>query len=103
MAQLNLKSAYQNYVTCVSLASAAAAGKANETTKSLTLLLAITTPLNLVASIMGMNVYPLNTVFVGTDPDSEQPWVFIAVLLSFAAVTVVLFVVAKVACGLRLC
>jgi len=103
MAQLNLKSAYQNYVTCVSLASAATAGRANETTKSLTLLLAITTPLNLVASIMGMNVYPLNTVFVGDDVAGETPWVFVAVLLSFVLITVVLFVVAKMACGLRLC
>ena len=52
---------------------------------------------------MGMNVYPLNTVFVGDDVAGETPWVFVAVLLSFVLITVVLFVVAKMACGLRLC
>ena len=103
MAQSTLKNAYQNYATCVNLASAAAAYKANDTTKGLTLLLAITTPLNLVASIMGMNVYPLNTVFVTEDSDAASPWIFIVVLIVFAVITIVLFVVAKLACNLRLC
>ena len=52
----------------------------NRTIKQISLILAITTPLTLVASIFGMNVYPLTAVHVVDR--SKEGWGLMAVLIA---------------------
>ena len=90
----NLQSAYQNYLAFVSLQATAASNSANTVLKKITVLLAITTPLNLIASIFGMNVYPLNQVsFAPTHDDNYT--LFIVLLFVMSLSSLLLLVVAK--------
>ena len=57
-----------------------AANETNRTIKQISLILAITTPLTLVASIFGMNVYPLTAVHVVDR--SKEGWGLMAVLIA---------------------
>ena len=90
----NLQSAYQNYLAFVSLQATAASNSANTVLKKITVLLAITTPLNLIASIFGMNVYPLNQVsFAPTHDDNYT--LFIVLLFVMSLSSLLLLIVAK--------
>jgi len=93
-AQDNLQSAYQNYLAFVSLQATAASNSANAVLKKITVLLALTTPLNLIASIFGMNVYPLNQIsFASTSDDNYT--LFIVLLFVMLLSSLVLLFVAK--------
>ena len=93
-AQENLQSAYQNYLAFVSLQATAASNSANAVLKKITVLLALTTPLNLIASIFGMNVYPLNQVsFAPTSDDNYL--LFIVLLFVMLLSSLILLFVAK--------
>lgn len=84
-----LHTLYSNYLTGMNVRVAQASVMTAQVMKSLTLLLTVTTPLTLVASVFGMNVYPLTIVQVGDDHDSAA--LFIG-LCSVMFVSVVLMV-----------
>jgi len=61
--------------------------------KKITVLLGITTPLNLIASVMGMNVFPLNQVRVSEDEDNVG--LFVALLIVMLLTSFLLLYAAK--------
>ena len=63
-AQETLRGASANLFALVNLQVGRAANETNRVIKNLSLLLAITTPLTLVASVFGMNVFPLTAVHI---------------------------------------
>ena len=75
-----LQSAYQNYLAFVSVRAAYINNQANSVLKKITMLLAITSPLNLIASIFGMNVYPLTQVNV-VDEGVDNYVLFVLLLI----------------------
>jgi len=79
-AQETLRGATQNLFALVNLRVGHAANETNRTIKQISLILAITTPLTLVASIFGMNVYPLTAVHVVDR--SKEGWGLMAVLIA---------------------
>lgn len=79
-AQETLHGAHQNYLAFVSVQASKINNQANSVLKRITVLLALTTPLNLIASIFGMNVFPLTTVTISEDGD-ESNTLFILLLL----------------------
>ena len=79
-AQETLHGAHQNYLAFVSVQAAKINNQANRVLKRITMLLAITSPLNLIASIFGMNVYPLTTVTV-TESGDETTTLFSTLLV----------------------
>eukprot|EP00945_MAST-04E_sp_MAST-4E-sp1_P007149 g7149.t1 len=93
-AQETLQAAYQNYLAFISVQAANVSNQANGVLKKITLLLAFTTPLNLIASIMGMNVYPLNQVSIGNGVD-EGYQLFAALLVVMLLLSLALFLAAK--------
>ena len=93
-AQETLQAAYQNYLAFISVQAANVSNQANGVLKKITLLLAFTTPLNLIVSIMGMNVYPLNQVSIGNGVD-EGYQLFAALLVVMLLLSLALFLAAK--------
>ena len=79
-AQETLHGAHQNYLAFVSVQAANINNQANSVLKRITLLLALTSPLNLIASIFGMNVYPLTTVVV-KGSDAEDSILFVTLII----------------------
>ena len=67
--------------------------QANAVLKRITVLLGITTPLNLIASVMGMNVYPLNEVQV-IEKD-ENITVFVSLMVAMLLTSLLLLLAAK--------
>jgi hypothetical protein len=53
-AQDTLRAAHSTFLACINLKAAADSAESNHVIKTLTVLLAFTTPLNLIASIFGM-------------------------------------------------
>ena len=90
-----LQAAYQNYLAFVSVQAANINNQANSVLKKITMLLAITSPLNLIASIMGMNVYPLTVVTVAEAGEETTYTFFIALLVVMFVSSFSLLVVAK--------
>ena len=86
-AQETLRGATQNLFALVNLRVGHAANETNRTIKQISLILAITTPLTLVASIFGMNVYPLTAVHVVDR--SKEGWGLMAVLIALMVGTTV--------------
>lgn len=94
-ARETLRGASANLFAIVNLRVGAAANETNRAIKNLSLLLAFTTPLTLVASVMGMNVYPLNEVRVAR-PEDRGDWSLMASLLAaMAGATLGLLALAK--------
>ena len=84
---LRYRGATQNLFALVNLRVGHAANETNRTIKQISLILAITTPLTLVASIFGMNVYPLTAVHVVDR--SKEGWGLMAVLIALMVGTTV--------------
>jgi Mg2+ and Co2+ transporter CorA len=63
-AQESLQSVNSNLFALVNLRVAMASHETNTVIKHLSLLLAISTPLTLIAGVFGMNVYPLTSVHI---------------------------------------
>ena len=82
-----IRGATQNLFALVNLRVGHAANETNRTIKQISLILAITTPLTLVASIFGMNVYPLTAVHVVDR--SKEGWGLMAVLIALMVGTTV--------------
>jgi len=80
-AQETLRGASANLFALVNLQVGRAANETNRVIKNLSLLLAITTPLTLVASVFGMNVFPLTAVHI-VDRDKEN-WGLMIGLIAF--------------------
>jgi Mg2+ and Co2+ transporter CorA len=93
-AQETLRSVNQNLFSLVNLRVAMASQETNRVIKLLSLLLAITTPLTLVASVFGMNVYPLTSVHI-VEQENEDPTLMIALITVMVGMTGLLLVLAQ--------
>ena len=91
---LSLQAAYQNYLAFVSVQAAAINNQANSVLKKITMLLAITSPLNLIASVFGMNVFPLTQVSVVTG-EEDNYMLFVVLLIVMLGSSFYLLCVAK--------
>lgn len=94
-AQETLQAAYQNYLAFVSVQAANINNQANGVLKKITMLLAITSPLNLIASIFGMNVFPLTQVSI-VDGSDENNALFVTLLVVMFLSSAMLLCTAKV-------
>ena len=93
-AQETLHGAHQNYLAFVSVQAAKINNQANSVLKKITMLLAITSPLNLIASIFGMNVYPLTTVTI-TGAGENDNMLFIVLLIAMFLSSLALLATAR--------
>jgi Mg2+ and Co2+ transporter CorA len=89
-----LQASYQNYLAYVSVQAAYIQNNQNSVLKKITMLLAITSPLNLIASVFGMNVYPLSEVTV-VSHENQSNILFITLLIIMFVSSFVLLFTAK--------
>ena len=90
-----LQAAYQNYLAFVSVQAANINNQANGVLKKITMLLAITSPLNLIASIFGMNVFPLTQVSIVGAGHEETYTLFVLLLVVMFVSSFALFGLGK--------
>mmetsp|Transcript_20251 Transcript_20251/g.71586 ORF Transcript_20251/g.71586 Transcript_20251/m.71586 type:complete len:605 (-) Transcript_20251:204-2018(-) len=84
-----LHTLYSNYLTGMNVRVAQASVMTAQVMKSLTLLLTVTTPLTLVASVFGMNVYPLTIVQVSDGHDNAGLFTFLVAVMVASVVLMV--------------